>query len=284
MAKHQRRLALLEFFVVHLGEVPSTGFHAFHERLTVLDDARFDHLAQQVVSFTGTLTHTSKHRDAFVALGDVVDELHDQNRLAHTGTTKQANLSPLGVRLNEVDHFDAREQHVGRRAQVLELGRCLVNGTAFTEGTTLNAVDGLTHHIEQAALDAFAGGHRDACSGGLDCHAAAQTFRRLHGDGANGVLTDVLLGFENQVAFSALDHEGVENLGKGNSLGEADVNDWADDLCNGSLCGHWCGLLVKSKAKIVRSPRKSAPNFAQCECITTHLNFQPLLTAPDARF
>ena len=108
---------------------------------------------------------------------------------------------------------------------------------------------------------------------GLDRHAAAQTFRRLHRDGANGVLTDVLLGFENQVAFSALDHEGVEDLGKCNPLGEANVNDWADDLCNGSLCGHWCGLRVKSKAKIVRSPRKSAPNFAQCECITTHLNF-----------
>ena len=159
-----------------------------------------------------------------------------------------------------------------------------MDGTAFAEGTTLNAVDGLTHHVEQAALDAFAGGHRDACAGGLDCHAAAQTFRRLHGDGANGVFTDVLLGFENQVAFSALDHEGVEDLGEGNSLGEADVNDWADDLCNGSLCGHWCGLLVKSKAKIVRSPRNSAPNFAQCECITTPLNSPAMSKERNPRF
>ena len=95
-----------------------------------------------------------------------------------------------------------------------------MDGTAFTEGTPLDAVDGLAHHVEQAALDAFAGGHRDACAGGLDCHSAAQTFRRFHGDGADGVLTDVLLGFENQVAFGALDHEGVEDLGKGNSWGK----------------------------------------------------------------
>ena len=90
----------------------------------------------------------------------------------------------------------------------------LVDGTSFAEGTALDAVDGLTHHIEQASLDAFAGGHRDACAGGLDGHAAAQTFRRLHGNGANGVFTDVLLGFENQVAFGALDNKGVENLGR----------------------------------------------------------------------
>ena len=156
-----------------------------------------------------------------------------------------------------------------------------MNGAPLAKGTALDAVDGLTHHVEQAALDAFAGGHRDACAGGLDGHAAAQPFGRLHGDGANGVFTDVLLGFENQVAFGAFDNKGVENLGKGNPLREANVNDWADDLGNGSLCGHWSGLRVKSKAKIVRSPRNSTPNFAQCECITTHLNFRANRKVPN---
>ena len=42
----------------------------------------------------------------------------------------------------------------------------------------------------------------------------------------------------------------------------------ADDLGNGSLCGHWCGLLVKSSTKIVRPPQIPHPNFAQCECIS----------------
>ena len=73
------------------------------------------HLAEEVVSFTRTLTHTGKHRDAFVSLGDVVDELHDQDRLAHTSTSKQTNLSPLGVRLDQVDHLDARVQDVSWR-------------------------------------------------------------------------------------------------------------------------------------------------------------------------
>ena len=39
-----------------------------------------------------------------------------------------------------------------------------MNGTALAKRTAFDAIDGLTHHVEQATLDALAGRHRDACA------------------------------------------------------------------------------------------------------------------------
>ena len=100
---------------------------------------------------------------------------------------------------------------------------------------------------------------------------------------SNRVFTDVLLGFQNQLSFGAFYHEGVEDFRECNSLGESNVNDWTDDLGDGSLSGHELSYACKSGTKIVRPPRNSAPNFALCECITTHLNFsapQTVLNPP----
>ena len=110
-----------------------------------------------------------------------------------------------------------------------------MDGTAFAVRAAFDAVDGLTHHVEQATLDAFSGRHGDAHSGGLHFHAAAQSLRGFHGNGTDSVLTDVLLRLQNQTAFWAFHHEGVEDFRKGDSLGESNVDHRADDLCDGSL-------------------------------------------------
>lgn len=60
-----------------------------------VDNARVLHFVIEVVPFTCTLTHTCKHRETTVFLGDVVDELHNQNRLTNAGTAEQTDLSAL---------------------------------------------------------------------------------------------------------------------------------------------------------------------------------------------
>ena len=45
--------------------------------------------------------------------GNVVDQLLDQDGLAHAGAAEQADLAALGVWLDEVDDLDARFQNVG---------------------------------------------------------------------------------------------------------------------------------------------------------------------------
>ena len=43
-----------------------------------------------------SLADAREHRVAAVLLGDVVDQLHDDDGLADTGTTEQANFTTLG--------------------------------------------------------------------------------------------------------------------------------------------------------------------------------------------
>ena len=61
----------------------------------------------EVVAFAGALAHTGKHGQAAVRLGNVVDQLHHVHGLAHTCTTKQADLAAFGERADQVNHLDA---------------------------------------------------------------------------------------------------------------------------------------------------------------------------------
>mmetsp|Transcript_14100 Transcript_14100/g.38107 ORF Transcript_14100/g.38107 Transcript_14100/m.38107 type:complete len:413 (-) Transcript_14100:656-1894(-) len=65
--------------------------------LTHMDDTRLNHLVVQIVALTGALTHTGEHGKTTMGLGHVVDQLHNQHSLAHTGTSKQTNLTTLLV-------------------------------------------------------------------------------------------------------------------------------------------------------------------------------------------
>ena len=38
--------------------------------------------------------------------GNVVDELHNNDRLAHTGAAEQADLAALGIGRNQIDDLD----------------------------------------------------------------------------------------------------------------------------------------------------------------------------------
>ena len=64
----------------------------------------------QIVSFTGSLTDSSKHGVTTVVLRNVVDELHDDDSLADTRTTEETNFTSLGVRSKQVHDLDTSDQ------------------------------------------------------------------------------------------------------------------------------------------------------------------------------
>src|SRR6188472_106051 len=87
------------------------------------DNAGLDHFPIEVIALTGALTHAGEHGITSVALRDVVDELHDDDRLAAAGATEGADLAALGEGADEVDDLDARLENLGGRVLVGEL-RC----------------------------------------------------------------------------------------------------------------------------------------------------------------
>ena len=237
LTEHQCGLARRQLLHVHGGKVPSAFFHALLKGLAIIDDAGFDHLTEEVVSFTGALTYTGKHGQTIVALGDVVDELHDEDRLADTRTTKQTNLSTLRVRLDQIDHLDARCQDLRAGAQLLELGSGLVNLTRACAGhlAAVDAVNGISGHIEEPALDGLTSRHAHGATHQTGRHTATQPFGSVHGDGADRVFSNVLLTLEDKrrLAFP-IDLNGLKDFGQCRVRRETNVHNWTDDLSNGT--------------------------------------------------
>ena len=71
--------------------------------------------AGRTVTLTGTLADTGEDRVTTVGLGDVVDELLNEDSLADTGTAEETNLASTGVRGEQVDDLDTSDEYLGGR-------------------------------------------------------------------------------------------------------------------------------------------------------------------------
>src|SRR3569623_520818 len=185
---------------------------AVHEGHFVQDIGVF-HLVVEVVAFAGTLAHAGEDRVTAVLDGDVADELHHVDGLAHAGAAEQADLAAFGERADQIDDLDAGfKQHGGGR--LLFEARCLaVDGPAvfFTDGT--GCVDGLAEHVHDAAEGFDTDRHLDGRAGAGDAETALQAVGGTHGDGTHHAVTQLLLHLEGQAGVR--DVQRVIDLGHG---------------------------------------------------------------------
>ena len=86
----------------------------------LLDDPRLGHLDEQVVPLAAALAHAREDRHALVLLGDVADELLDDDGLADSGAAEDADLAALLERADEVDHLEARLEDLDLRGLLIE--------------------------------------------------------------------------------------------------------------------------------------------------------------------
>lgn len=158
-----------------------------------------------------------------MGLGDVVDQLHDQDGLADAGTAEQSDLTSLGVRGQQVDDLDAGDEDLLLHTHLHELGRFGVDGGSQVGRDRASLVDGLADDVD----DASQGFGTDWDTDGRACvgHALStdQTFGTVHGDGADGVFSQVLGDFQHQAGLAALHLQGVQDWRQ--VVVELDVND-----------------------------------------------------------
>src|SRR5439155_14142334 len=83
--------------------------------------SRFGHLNPEVVTLAGALTYAREDRNATMFLGDVIDQFHDDDRLADAGAAEQARFPALQIRLDQVDHFETGLEHLELRVLFIEL-------------------------------------------------------------------------------------------------------------------------------------------------------------------
>ena len=87
----------------------------------LLDDTGLLHLEPEVGALTSALADAGEDRRAAVLLGEVVDELHDDDGLADTRTAEEPRLAALDVGLEEVDDLDAGLEDLRLGLEVLVL-------------------------------------------------------------------------------------------------------------------------------------------------------------------
>lgn len=202
---------------------------ATHLRGLVLerDNTSLNHLVVQIVTLAGALADSGKHRVTTMGLGHVVDQLHDQHSLADSGTAEQANLASLGVGGQQVDDLDSGDEDLLLDAHVDELGRLGVDGGTLVGVDGAPLVDRLSDDVDDAAQGLGADRDTDGRASVLDGLATHQTLGTVHGDGADGVLSQVLGDLQHQAGSASVDLQGVQD--RGQVLVELDVDDGTDD-------------------------------------------------------
>ena len=182
----------------------------------------------EVVAFAGALADAGEHRIAAVGLGDVVDQLLDQHRLADAGAAEQADLAALGVRREQVDDLDAGDEDL-RFGRLLDIGgRRLMDRAPSLVRHRPGFVDGIADDVDDAAERARADRHGDRLAGVAHLLAAHQAFRDVHGDAAHRVLAEVLRHLEHEARAVVDRLERVED--RRQFALERHVDDGADHL------------------------------------------------------
>ena len=196
----------------------------------LVDHLGLGHLEQEVVALARPLADAGEDGDAGVLAGDVVDQLLDEDGLADAGATEEADLAAAHVGRDQVDHLDAGLEDLDLRRQVGEGRRVTVDRPALRVGTRgVLAVDGLAEDVPDPAERHVADGHRDRRTRVDHVGAAGDAVGRVHGDGANAIVTEVLLHLCDQLAAVGAD-DAQRRVDLRQPVGEDGVDDDALDL------------------------------------------------------
>ena len=212
-------------WLVHL----AVDEHALGLALEV-DDFGCHHFEVEICALARALADTGEHRETAVALGDVVDELHNDDSLSDAGAPEEPDLSSLAVWENEVDDLDSGGEDGVRAALVGELWGDGVDGELLVGLDWAALVDGGSHDVENAAKRLAADWDGDLVARGGHWRLELQKVGRLHGNAAAGVCVNVLDDLERERFLGADVGHGERGEHRWDALGEVHVDDGTDDL------------------------------------------------------
>ena len=102
-----------------------------------------------------------------MSFGNIINQFLNKYGFTHTRAAKKPDFSPFGVRLNQVNHFDACKKYLSGGGKVFKLGWLAVNGISALFVQLFHAVNGVADNIEQTSFNLFADRHGNGCAEGF---------------------------------------------------------------------------------------------------------------------
>ncbi|KAH3677854.1 hypothetical protein OGATHE_000508 [Ogataea polymorpha] len=194
-----------------------------------VDDTSLLHLTVQIVTFSGSLTDTGENGETTVSLGNVVNQLLDENGFTDTGTTEQSNLTTSGVWGEQVDNLDTGLQNLSL-GRLLHKGRWIsVDWVSLFAFDWASLIDWLTNDVDDSTQSTSSDWDRDwstRVNNGLTSH---KTLGTIHSNSSNGVLTQVLGNFQDQFLVVTLVNGQCIQNSRQFTLLELDVDNGTDN-------------------------------------------------------
>lgn len=217
-----------------------------------VDDTGLSHFVVQIVTLSSSLTDTGEDRVTTMGLGNVVDQLLNQDGFTDTGTTEKSNLTTSSVRGQQIDDLDTSLEHLGLGRLLDELWwvgvdrelldtldrSSLVNGLSNdVHDSTARSVGVLEERVFYGPKSGGTDGNHDGVSSVDDLLTSDETIGTVHGNGSDSVLSQVLSDLENKSSSSGvtreLDLEGVQDRGKVVRV-KVDIDDGTNDSLDGT--------------------------------------------------
>jgi hypothetical protein len=151
----------------------------------------------------------------------VVDELHDEDRLAHAGTAEQPHLAAPLEGGEEVDGLDPGLQDLGARAELGQRDGRAMNGPAIGEVQRTELVDGLTEHVDGPTEQLLADADLERAAGVHDGRSAPEPPWRRERDSAHDLVAALAQHLDGDRRIRPGTQQVVE---LGESVGEARVD------------------------------------------------------------
>ena len=164
-------------------------------------------------------------------LGEVVDELLNQDCLANACAAEQTGLTTTNIGLEKVDGLDAGLEDLGLGGDVLELRSRTVNRVKLHVFRHGHAINRLASDVPDAAKGLRTDGHHHRGTRVVNTETALKAVGGGHGDATNDVTRKQALDLKREVDGAnrglALDGKGV--VDRGDVVVELNVDDGAHD-------------------------------------------------------
>jgi len=218
----------------------------------------------EIVTLTGTLTDTAENGETTVSLGNVVDQLLNEDSLSDTGTSEKSNLTTTGVWSEEIDDLDTGDENLSSGGLLSEWWSLSVNWCALLGVDWATLIDWVAGNVHDATKSLWTDWNHDWVAGIDGLVATDETLSSVHSNTADNVLTQVLGDLKDELLAAILGLEGVENSWE--LLGiELNIDDGTNDLMNLSVKSR-IGAGETSSGGLETSGKCWTESSARCCC------------------